>query len=154
MKSGLTTIEILLVLAIMVIVGSLTYGGYSVWHRRVILVNNVSELKSNLVKVQQLSVAAAQNSDWGIHLESDRYTIFQGSFYNQDDQNNQIKQISGSQILNPDSTFSDGIGGMSSNVVFIKFKGTTYNTGTIAITDAVGSGGTKYITVSEVGQIE
>lgn len=154
MKSGLTMIEILLVLAIMVIVGGMTYGGYSVWHRRVVLVNNVSELKSNLVKVQQLATAAAQNSDWGIHLESDSYTLFQGSFYNQDDPNNQVKSIAGSQILNPDATFSDGIGSFSSNVVFIKFKGITYNTGTIAITDTVGSGGTKYITVSETGQIE
>lgn len=154
MRKGFTTIEVLMILAIMVIVASLSFGGYSIWRRRVVLVNNVSELRSNLTKVQQLSVAAAQNSNWGIHLESDRYTIFQGPFYNQDDPNNQIKHISGSQILNPNSTFSDGIGGFGSNVVFIKFEGITYNTGTIAITDAIGSGGTKYITVSETGQIE
>ncbi len=130
-QGGVTLVEITMVLAIVAIVFSIGVTGYINWRHHVLLINGKEELKSTLLRAQQLATAAANNNNWGVHLEDKRYVLFSGSFYNEEDPLNIIKELSGIEILNASTTVSDGVGGLGSDVVFIKFTGQTYNTGTV-----------------------
>jgi type II secretory pathway pseudopilin PulG len=132
-KKGFSILEYILIILLLGIVFSLTSMTYNDWRQDVLLKNNKEEMRSYLLRAQQLASAAASSTDWGLHLEIDSYTLFQGSIYNPADSNNIVRFLQGNTILNPDTSLSDGAGGYTSDLIFIKFTGQTVNTGTISI---------------------
>jgi len=135
--AGFTLIEMLLVMAIVAILATLGQMSYSVWLKKVQVNTVVEQIRSSLIRVQQQAVAAEDGLAWGIHFETDRYTIFSSTIYDPADPTNKVKLLSNIVIVNPDSSLSDGNVGFSPNVVFEKFTGRTINIGTITV--AVGS---------------
>ena len=152
-KNGVSIIEILITLSIAFLIFGISSFGYREWQTRVQLTNDRDELKSVLLRVQQLATAAAGGTSWGLHLEADRYMMFAGDYYDENNPNNRTWSLNGSQILNASSTFSDGAGGFIPDTVFAKFSGETYNTGTIALAPLITTSTTKIINVAESGQI-
>ncbi|PIR06883.1 MAG: hypothetical protein COV55_02140 [Candidatus Komeilibacteria bacterium CG11_big_fil_rev_8_21_14_0_20_36_20] len=150
---GLTILEIILVLFIAGIIATLSAVSYHRWQQQVQLNNNLDELNSALARAQQLATAAADNNVWGIHLDNDRYMMFQGYSYNENDPHNILWVLKGTEILHPTSTFADGTGGFGSNVIFSKFTGQTANTGTITLMTVSDHNITKTIIVDPSGQI-
>ena len=146
--------EIILVIAIFAIVFSIGSSGYLTWRQHVSLINSREELKSALLKAQQLATAAADNNNWGVHLETDRYILFKGSFFNETDPLNVMKELAGTQILNASTTVADGAGGLGSDVVFTKFSGQTANTGTIEIIYSPESSIKQIINILASGRID
>ncbi len=132
-KKGFSILEYILVISLLGIVFGLSTMAYSNWRQDVLLKNNKEEMRSYLLRAQQLATAAASSTDWGLHLEADRYTLFHGSVYNPADPDNIVRFLQGTNILNPDTSLSDGVGGYSSDLIFTKFTGQTVNTGTISI---------------------
>ena len=132
-KEGYSILEYILVILLLGIVFGLTSAAYFNWRENVLLKNNKEEMRSYLLRAQQLATAAASSTDWGMHLETDSYTLFQGNTYNPADPDNIVRFLQGSNILDPDTSLSDGMGGYTPDLVFIKFTGQTVNTGTISI---------------------
>ena len=132
-KRGLTILEVLLVFMIVSVMASMGFSSYRTWQRQILLINTKDEIKSGLVRTQQLATAAADNSAWGMHLATSSYTIFSGDFFSEINPNNITWNLNGVEIVDSYITFSDGSGGYSPDVVFSKFDGDTYNTGTINI---------------------
>ncbi len=149
---GVTILEVLVTLAIVSIIASLGFFTYTKWQSQVQLLNVRDEMVSAIVRAQQLASAAADTRSWGIHLEEDRYIMFPGSFYNESDPDNVVWNLNGIRIISPTTTFTDGVGGRISDVVFIKFTGQTFNTGTISIVTTVDPIVTKTITIPHSGQ--
>jgi len=147
-------LEILFVLMIAAIIMSMGFSAYRVWQRQVSLTNARDEIKSALVRAQQLATAAADNRAWGMRLATSSYTIFPGNFYNDSDPDNKTWDLRDIEIVDSYITFTDGAGGYSSDVVFSKFDGDTYNTGTISIIVAAQAELSKNITVLSSGQID
>jgi len=146
-------IEIILAIAILAIVSSLSASLYHKWQKQVQLINAQDEMISALIRTQQLATAAAKGDDWGLHLESNYYVMFPGNTYDENNPDNKMWNLNGVQIMNPTSTFADGLGGYSSNVIFTKFNGQTANTGTISINTIADQNIIKTITVESSGQI-
>jgi len=153
-QKGISMLEILLVLVILGILSSMGFSSYGTWQKHVLLTNTRDELKSGLVRAQQLATSAANNTSWGMHLATSSYTIFPGSFYNEADPDNKTWELNGVEIVNSYSTFSDGSGGYSSDVVFSKFDGDTYNTGTVSIIVSAQPTLSKSVIVQSSGQID
>ncbi|MBT4349777.1 prepilin-type N-terminal cleavage/methylation domain-containing protein [bacterium] len=153
-QQGVTMIELLVAIAILAMVSSLSFATHRKWQEHVFLTNQVGELRSAIVKTQQLAIASAKDSAWGVHFEAAQYTIFSGSSYSEIDPNNEIYDLQGVLIVDPEIVLSDGIGGFGSNVIFSKFTGQTVNTGTIALMPEVNPAITKSITIYAVGQID
>lgn len=153
-QGGVTILEILLVIAIFVIIFGISASGYVTWRQHVILINSREELKSTLLKAQQLATAAAENDNWGVHLENKAYTLFKGSFYNEEDPLNITKDLTGVEIFNASTTVADGAGGLGSEIVFTKFSGQTANTGTIQLIYSIDSGVSQLIQVLSSGRID
>ncbi|MDP2812204.1 MAG: hypothetical protein Q8O32_00735 [bacterium] len=132
-RKGISIIEIIITISIVSILTGMGMAAYLSWQKQARLVDNSDAIKSALVRAQQLATAAASSTDWGLHLELDRYVLFSGSFYSVDDANNSSWNLSGVEINDPELSFTDGAGGRTADVVFHKFTGLTSNTGTIDI---------------------
>ncbi|MFA6253269.1 MAG: hypothetical protein WCV69_03320 [Patescibacteria group bacterium] len=152
-RSGLTYIELLTVLAIFSLISMLSFSAYSNWQKEVTLVNSTDELKSTISLAQAKAIAAADNKNWGVHLAIDQYVLFSGSFYDEANPDNKIKDLRGVKILNPETSLSDGAGNFGADVVFSKYTGQTTNIGQITVVANSDSTKTKVITIQDNGQI-
>ena len=146
--------EILLSFLLVAIIASMGFSAYRTWQKNILLLNTRDEIKSGLVRSQQLATAAANNTSWGMHLATSSYIIFSGDFYSESDSNNKTWELNGVEIVDSYITFSDGAGGYSSDVVFSKFDGDTYNTGTVNIIISGQPTMTKSVIVQSSGQID
>ena len=153
-QKGISTLEVLMVFVILAIVATMSFSAYRIWQRQILLLNTRDEIKSALSRAQQLATAAANNSAWGVHLATSTYTVFPGSFYNDTDPDNKTWDLNGVEIIDSYITFSDGAGGYTPDVVFSKFEGETYNTGTIEIMVTAQPSLIKTVTVQSPGQID
>ena len=147
-------LEILVVFVLVAIISSMSFSSYRTWQKHVLLTNTRDEIKSALVRAQQYATAAAGNSSWGMHLATSSYTMFVGDFYNENSPENKTWTLSGVEIVNSYSTFSDGAGDYSADVVFSKFDGDTYNTGTVSIIISEQPSFSKSVIVQSSGQID
>lgn len=152
-RRGLTLVEILIVMSIAALAYGMGFAIYRTWNEKVILTNQAEELRSALIRTQQLAMTAAENSNWGLHVATTSYTMFPGSFYDENRVGNQTWFLAGVAILNPDSTFFNGVDGWGPNVVFAKFTGQTINTGTVAMYPVTSPQIIKNVTVQASGQI-
>lgn len=146
-------IELLMVIAITSILTLISVSAYRSWQQHVLLLNAVDELKSALNLAQGQAIAAAQNNNWGIHLANDHYIIFYGSFYDENNINNQKRNFNGVQIINLDTALTDGAGGYTPNVVFSKYTGHTPNIGTLILTPRSDNNRIKTISIDANGQV-
>ncbi len=152
-KKGLMIIEVLVTLGIAAIIFAMGSIGYREWMLKVKLTNDRDEIKSVLLRTQQLATAAAGGTAWGLHLATTSYVMFPGNYYDENNPNNKTWPLNGSEVLAPSLTFADGAGGYIPNVVFAKFTGETYNTGTIRLALPFSTSTVRVIQVAESGQI-
>jgi len=117
------------------------------------LVNAADELKSTISLAQAKAISAAANKNWGVHLEDGQYVLFSGSFYDQNNPDNKVKELRGVQILNPSTSLSDGATGYGADLVFAKYTGQTVNIGQITVAANSDASKTKIITIQDNGQI-
>lgn len=151
---GVTVFEVLAAIAIFGLVTLISIASYQVWRAKVQISNARQELVSALTQAQQYAMASAEENNWGIHLDEDQYVLFNGSFYNESDPDNRVTTLRGALISDPENSFDDGAGGRTADVVFTKFTGTTYNTGTIAIISDGSSSVSQTIVISATGAVE
>lgn len=152
-RAGLTYIELLVVLGLFALISVLSFSSYARWQQEVTLVNSTDELKSAISLAQAKAIAAADNKNWGVHLEIDRYIIFSGSFYDDANPDNKIKNLRGVQIVSPDTALADGAGGYAADLVFSKYTGQTVNIGQITVVANTDNSKNKVITIQNNGQI-
>lgn len=153
-NSGVTMIELIMVIAVVSILSVASIGSYHTWQKHVMLVNATDELKSAFNLAQGQAISAAQSNNWGVHLEADYYVIFPGSFYDENNVNNQRRNFSGINIINLDSAISDGVGAYTKDVIFAKYTGNTVNVGTLFLAATSNYSHTKSITIDLNGQVQ
>lgn len=153
-SSGLTLIELMIVLIVVAVLATMGIVGYRNWQQHILLTNATDELKSALSLAQQQAVSAAKNSNWGIHLEADTYVIFSGSFYDSNNPDNQSRNFHGVQVINLDTAISDGAGGYTPNIVFTKYTGQTPNIGSLTLAPNSLLSHTRTINITANGQVD
>ena len=119
---GFTLVEILIVIALFTMIAVLIPMIDPAVYTRQLLHNEQKELITTLYHARSqamnticLSIICTGNLSYGLHIEHNQYTLFQGIVYDPLDQNNQI-------TLLDNNTHAYGI----SDVVFIEFSGDTY----------------------------
>lgn len=152
-QRGVTMMELLLVITLATLIMSMGFGSYRTWQRRILLINTRDEIKSSLVRAQQLATAAADGSSWGMHFTASSYTIFPGDTYDQFNVDNKTWNISDVEIQNPNFIFSDALGILGPDVVFSKFDGEAHNTGTVSIIWSSDPSYNKSVEVKRSGQV-
>ena len=139
-SSGMTIIEMLLVVAIVIILAAVATPFYSRFFISNDVINVNNQLVGSLKKAQIYAITGKQNGNWGVNFSGGKITLFQGTSY-----------LLRNQAL--DETFSVNSGitinGLTS-VIFTKKTGLPDLTPTITIFAGTT---TKTITVNSQGVV-
>lgn len=150
-----TLIELMIVIAITVLITSVSGAVYANLIQNTYLDTISEEIVANLRLAQMRSISNFHDQPWGIHFndtstpgESDSFILFQGSDYASRDNSWDIETE-----LPPNITYTIvTLTGGGDDVVFDQLSGQTIQNGTIQITNTQTE--TKTINVNQMGQIE
>ena len=147
-RRGITLVEILVAIAIIIVLISITLPQFSKMKENQVLKNTVSDVVSVLQMAQSKSLASVNSSEYGVHFQSDKMVIFTGKTYSQNaTDNNVINIVSPSSISNV--TFA-GNSTTSGDIYFARLTGDPNVTGTITVVTPAYS---KIITISATGSV-
>lgn len=124
---GFTLIEALIVMAILVILVGISSTSLVSFGRNTNLDNGKTVVNQALQLTRSNSMANLSDSQWGVHLDTDKIVIFNGSAYNPNDLQNQVK------LLPNNATLSWNINGGGQEILFDKNKSTTANFGSLTL---------------------
>jgi prepilin-type N-terminal cleavage/methylation domain-containing protein len=142
---GFTLIEILLVIAILVILVSVTLPKFAEMRAHQVLRAAVEDITSVLNKARSQTLASLESSEYGVHFEADSVTIFKGDTYSVSDPDNQVIDI-----VSPASISSISLTGGTSNIYFARLTGAPSATGSVTVENGIT---TKTISVSAAGAV-
>lgn len=141
MKSGVSLIELLLVIAIIAVLGATTIPAGSSFLVRNHLRNKTNEVVSSLRTAQINSLSGKENSQWGVHISASQIIMFKGSSYS-------APGTSFDQKYNIPTSISI----TQTEIVFDKLTGNPDTTATITVSSNAGQSNT--VTVNEVGAVD
>ena len=127
MKVGITLLELLITIAIIVTLTSLFVGGFSSFNRSGQLNSAVSDIATALKTARSKTISSEGPSSWGVHVESDRFILFQGLNFVSTSSTNTVFMLPGLVSA------STSLANTTSNVVFLRPDGSTGNYGTITL---------------------
>lgn len=132
-KSGFTLVDLLLAIGLMITVFSFTTVNLLNLQNKPLLDAHTQKLFADLKSQQNKAIAGdaaggSASSEWGIHIEQNKYTLFKGTVYLSSDANNFSVDMDSNTSLA--TTFANNI------VVFNKISGEilNYTTGADTIT--------------------
>lgn len=146
-KKGFTTMEILVVLAVLSFIVAITFSSLSDFRNKSALKSSTQTALSVLQNARQKTLSSENLSQYGVHIDNSDLTLFTGSSYSQGLSSNIVYSIDS----NIEVTYS--LNGGGSDIVFDRLTGQTSNYGTI--TFSLSSDNTKYktITINNMGSV-
>lgn len=144
---GFTFVEVLITVAVITILGSIALVSFNASRN----VRDLSTTEQNVLSVLRLAqsktLAGENDSAWGVHLESNQITLFQGSTY----ASSPLKQT----YALPDSVEVTGVllNGGGSDVIFKRVTGETDQTGTFTLNVIANPSHSRSITVNGSGNV-
>jgi len=138
-RSGLSLIELLLVIAIVAILGAITIPFTSSWISKSAVADKTNEVVSFLRSAQSGSISGKAGGPWGVKTEATKAILFQGSTY-------AGRNTTYDQVI----TFPSVITATNAEVVFDTLSGNPANAVTITVSSTRK---TKTISVSATGTI-
>ena len=145
MKKGFTLLEIILVVLIMSIIAVIIVRSLSLFNRNISLKSDVAKIASLVYKARTDTLADRGGMQYGIHFESGKVVLFQGSSYSSGAATNQNYSLNRSVSISAISLTGGG-----NEVIFQKLTGVTAEPGSITISsNGAGTGaGTTVNTIS------
>lgn len=138
---GITIIELLLIVAIMLIISVTTASFGTSFLVRNNLKNNVNELISSLRTAQINAISSKEISRWGVNVSSDAITLYKGDSY-----------ISRDTNFDQDFSISETVSITQADMVFDKITGNPGLTQTYTLTNNIGE--SFSVSVNEVGIVD
>lgn len=145
-SSGFTLIEIVVAVAILGIFVLIALQTLGLFGRQVNLDTTSQKMVSTLQLARNKTLAAEDESQYGVHFEQSKYTLFKGSTYVSTDPDNVEYDLSTTEIY--DINLSGG-----DDIVFDRIRGTTSNSGNVSVRLLADSSRTETILVNSSGSI-
>jgi len=145
---GFTLIELLIVIGIMgLLVSGVIISAFS-FRANTELTISTNDFMGDVRSAQSQTLASENDSNYGVHLEASRYTLFRGSdFASRDTAFDEVR------VLPPRIEFASwGIGG-GDDIIFDRVTGATQNSGNITLRLVGSTGQTKSVSISQTGKI-
>lgn len=127
-RSGFTITELLIVVAILGVLMSITIPSFTDFRRSSLLNTDTMGLVTLINKARVLSISAKNDDQYGVHLEGGKAVLFQGGTY------------SAGAITNEEQVFSAGlalssimVNGGGSEILFEKVTGATSQNATTTL---------------------
>ncbi len=150
-NKGITVLEILMVITIMIILIATVMPNLSKFKNERILNNTAGDVVAILNKARSDTISSYNSNNYGIHVESSRVVYFSGPTFNNNDSSNIVVS------LDPNVNIP-AIGGINlsdgtSDILFTRLTGDTTNYGTIIISLTSDATQQKIITISKTGSV-
>ena len=149
-KKGLTTIELMISVAILAMVMGASALSLSAFIANSHLDNRTDDLVQNLRKAQANSIMRVKDSSWGVYFDADNdaFTFFKGDSYASRDASYDALYELPALLDLKNVSLNGGV----SEVVFEKVTGETDNYGSLEIYEKEPN--THVITINSLGQID
>lgn len=147
-SGGFTLLELLTVIGIFTIIMSITFYFFGDLRKKEALEKDVASLTALVRDARLLSVASKDASPFGVHLESDKAVLFEGSSYSVGGPNEKIVAFSREVYM---SSYSLNGGGQ--DMIFARLIGDTESYGSITLSLKDDSASTT-ITILRTGVIQ
>ncbi|MDP3996124.1 MAG: prepilin-type N-terminal cleavage/methylation domain-containing protein [bacterium] len=147
MKKGSTLVELIITVAVLAILVTISFFVFGGFNRRQSLEQKTATAISFLTEAKTLTLSSRENTVYGIHFEEELMVRFKGETYDPDDSSNHATSVG------PTVSISDiSLSGGGSEVVFKRLSGETDNYGTITFSTPQGE--SKTVTVHASGVVE
>jgi len=146
-QKGITLIELLIVIAIIGILVAIVLPEFLRMKNVQILKSATEDVSSVLSKARSQTLSSLNSLQYGVHFETSSITIFSGDTYNQNDNSNQIINISSPAVISSILLTNGG-----ADVYFNKLNGKPSKNGSITISIPENTL-SKIITISPTGGI-
>jgi prepilin-type N-terminal cleavage/methylation domain-containing protein len=149
-RTGFTLIEIVLVVAIMSIIATVSVISWRSFSQAITLSNTAKLVETKIKLAKNYSLNALNDVNYGVHLEADSVTIFPAdTAYVFGDPDNQVS------VLTDGVEFYDGAGidiGIGDDIIFNRLTGSTVNIGAIGVRLINDTSKSKIIVINSQGQ--
>lgn len=139
---GFTLLEILLIILIVIFLAALTIPLGLNFYKNQQLYAHTQGILQTLRRAQVKATSVELDSNFGVYITNDNYTLFKGNFYEEVDRDTQYDEIFDLPRIITVSGLLE--------VVFLKFEGNPSVTGNISINS---DGQSRTININEVGRI-
>ena len=143
---GFTLLEILLALGIVAILSFFGVVSLSNFNKDKALSIETEKVLSLISKARSFTLSGRDESAYGIHFEERKIVLFKGPTYSSEAEGNEA------QTLNAEVALSGiSLSGGSSEVLFEKLSGTTFQSGTVTLASVRDASRTKTVTIAGTG---
>ena len=148
-QSGLTIIEIMIAVSVVVVLAALSFQVFNVFIKRQALDKDAQKIASMLKEARSATLASRANSVYGVHFVATRTVMFKGTVFIESDSNN--RELS----LNPRVQITvTNLNGGGSDIIFDRLTGATDQYGSITLSLVASTSITKIISIEETGIVE
>ncbi len=134
MKKGFTLIEIIIAVAVLLIISAIIIFSGSLFNADVSIQGDVGKIASLIYKARSNTLASKGGFQYGVHFESKKAVLFQGSTYSSGASTNETSVLNSVVSI----TSINLIGG-GSEMVFQKLTGITASPGSITLKTNYGN---------------
>lgn len=127
MQRGFTIIEMLIVIAVIVILVSMSVGAFSQFYKGNILEEQTQKVVTTLVDARSKTLLSKEDTNYGVHFESDRVILFKGDTYSAIDPDNE------EVLLSSRVSLTTIIAGGGSDIIYKRLTGGVIANGTTTI---------------------
>lgn len=141
---GMTLLEILIATGIMLVLLGIVSGIFTTFNRTKVIEAEASRIASIIKSAHDRTLSSEGGSNFGVHFASGTVTIFRGSAYVEGAVTNEIFPLSSAVTVTP------SLLGGGNDIIFVKIKGTTAQSGTVTVS---AYGQSKIIDVTTTGVV-
>jgi len=127
LKRGFTLIEIIITISIIAILAAVAFVQYQTFQKSIELTTESEKLITTLQLARDNTISSEGGQQYGVHVESDKYTLFAGDTYSESANTNEVTELSDDIEI-----YSINIAG-GSDVIFERISGETTNSGSITL---------------------
>jgi len=149
-NKGISLIEILIVVGLIAIISAIAGLNLSQFHNQQVLRNTTEDVISLLNEARNDTISSKNSNTYGVHLETNKITLFAGASFTSNPSNKQIN-LDSAVIIPSSGGINLNEGG--SDIVFDRITGETTKYGTIIIQLVNNATLQKVINISNLGVI-
>ncbi len=143
---GFTLIELLIVVAIVAVLTVIGLARFGTFGQQVSLDTETQKIISTVQRARNQTLASEEESQWGVHFETNKYVLFKGATYDSIGSENKEYDLGSTEISVINITSGD-------DVVFTRVRGNTSNDGNIVVRLVADTSKTKTIVINSLGQV-
>ena len=147
-KTGFSLLQLVIAVAIVTALSVIIFSSTGTAKTNQLLKNETEGVVAVIKEAQEKTLSGEGDSQYGVHIQSDKVVLFTGSSYSSSASSNRAFTLDSTVTIT-----SISLAGGGSDIVFSQLSGETSQYGTFVIKNISTTNGQKTITVSKLGLV-